>query len=251
MPALLQRIIPWLKTAISQDCILCAATLRSANVLCHPCLSSLPKNDADVPRCPQCALASDGGQTCGQCLRENPYFDRTTAAYRYAFPLDRLVQSVKFNANFALIDMLADELVAQIRQSEQRLPDCIMAMPLGKKRLAERGFNQAALLAGAVGQRLGVKVDVTGLQRSRETKPQSGLKWKARSKNVKDAFQCNAPAAGKRVALLDDVMTTGATLNEAAKTLKQHGAAEVSAWVIARADLRADATPYEEFGLHV
>jgi ComF family protein len=189
---------------------------------------------------PRCAAHASAGQLCGACLAEAPAFDETVAAFGYAFPLDRLLQSYKFNENLSLTAMFSAALLAAVRQHhtqpESTLPDRVIALPLARKRLAERGFNQSALLAELVAKELGIGYAPYGLLKVRDTPPQAGLDRAARLKNVRGAFDCGESLAGLRIALVDDVMTTGATLSEAAKLLKKAGASFVSAWVVARAD---------------
>lgn len=217
----------------SQDCQLCGR--RSTDTLCAACAADLPVHPAGG--CPRCGEVAMQGQVCGACLSQAPAFDHTVAAFRYAFPLDRLVQSLKFNANLSLASMLAEALAGAVHKAEADgvlRPDLVVALPLAKGRLAERGFNQSALLAGAVARRLGLEYSTHGLLKVRETVPQAGLSRAARLKNVRGAFAGDPALAGRHVALVDDVMTTGATLSEAAKTLKKCGALGVSAWVVAR-----------------
>jgi ComF family protein len=227
----------------SQDCQLCGA--RTTTPLCEACASELPAHPAGG--CPQCGSLAARGLVCGACLAHPPAFDHTVAAYQYAFPLDRLVQSLKFNANLTLVDLFAGALAGAVRVSGHDgapPPDLIVALPLAKRRLAERGFNQSALLASRVAKRLDIAYSARGLLKVRETAPQAGLSRAARLKNVRGAFASDGVPAGRHVALVDDVMTTGATLSEAAKTLKKSGAATVSAWVVARAGLvRHDGAP--------
>jgi ComF family protein len=111
----------------------------------------------------------------------------------------------------------------------------IVAVPLAPNRFAERGFNQSILLASALAKRLRLPVAHAAMLRIRETPPQTGLTRKDRKKNIKGAFDSRALPANARVAIVDDVMTTGATLSEAARVLKRAGASRVEAWVIARA----------------
>lgn len=216
---------------LSQDCTLCG--VRSQESLCAACFGDLPYRS--VTGCPQCDAEGTPRQLCGACLSAPPHFDETICAFRYAYPLDRLVQAYKFNANLNLLPLFADALARAIKsRTTQPSPDIIIPLPLGSKRLRERGFNQSSLLAQHVAKTLGIPFDARGMLRVRETPPQSGLSRVARLKNVRGAFDCAHRLDGKRVALVDDVMTTGATLSEAAKTLKKAGAAHVSAWVIAR-----------------
>lgn len=219
-----------LSQLFSQDCQLCG--VRATGTLCAACADELPRWSAGG--CPCCGEQAAPGQLCGACLAHPPAFDATVAAYRYAFPLDRLVQSFKFNANLALADLFASAL-AQAAGCAR--PDTLIALPLANKRLAERGFNQSALLAERVARRLGIEYAAHGLLKVRDTPPQAGLNRRARLKNVRGAFASDASLAGRHVALVDDVMTTGATLSEAAKALKKAGAATVTAWVVARAPM--------------
>lgn len=221
---------PGLKTLFSQDCQLCG--VRSRECLCVDCERDLPYRRAGG--CPCCAIEGAGNQLCGACLSEAPSFDRAIAVFRYAFPVDRLLQSYKFNQNLALTRFFADALVRSVATAAPR-PDVIIAIPLARSRLAERGFNQSALLADGVASALGITHAAHELLKVRDTPPQSGLDRAARLKNVRGAFDCAHSLVGKHIALVDDVMTTGATLSEAARVLKKAGAASVSAWVLARA----------------
>ena len=224
--------------AFSQDCQLCGALSRA--IVCEDCTRDLPFRVDQG--CPCCGEAGADQQRCGACLADPPYFDGTVCAFRYEFPLDRLLQAYKFRANLALTAVLADAMAAQLARALSdgrcRLPDMIMAMPLSAQRLATRGFNQSALLGRAVAERFGLRFAVTGLTRVRDTRPQAGLKRIERQRNVKNAFACAGAQPnlqGAHIALLDDVMTTGATMSAAAQALKQAGAATVDAWAVARA----------------
>ena len=219
-----------------QDCILCgtAADRAGGNVLCSRCDISLPASTAE--NCPQCAISSPRGLPCGDCVADPPAFDDALAAFRYRFPLDQLLLSYKYSANLALSAFFARKLVLALRSRGAPLPECIVPMPLSARRLAERGFNQAALIADGLAASFSLPMNRVALERIRETRPQTTLPWKARRDNVKGAFAATSALQGKHVALVDDVMTTGATLNEAARALKKQGVARVSAWIVARAE---------------
>ncbi len=195
---------------------------------CAACDAALPYLQG--AHCPVCALPTPDGATCGRCLKKQPLFARTAAPFTYAFPLDRLVQALKFNGKLHLAPSLAIHLCRSI---EQR-PDCIVPMPLHPARLARRGHNQSLELARHAGKRLDIPVLPNACLRVRDTPPQSELKWNEREKNMRKAFRCVADFSGKHVAMVDDVMTTGASLNALALALRRAGAREVSAWVIAR-----------------
>lgn len=211
----------------AQPCLLCG-TMNRHGAWCAPCGAALPYLDA--ARCPVCALPTLDGALCGRCLKKHPHFDRTVAAFAYRFPLDKLVHGLKFNEQLHLAKGLADKLAQRIALR----PDCIVPMPLHPARLEQRGHNQSLELARRMARQLDVPVFPHACLRVRDTPPQSSLKWKERGKNMRKAFQCTENFAGKHVAMVDDVMTSGASLNELALALRRAGASEVSAWVVAR-----------------
>jgi ComF family protein len=211
----------------AQDCVLCAAP-SGARWFCDACERELPALGA---ACPQCAGPSPGGERCGVCVRSPPCFDATAAAWRYEFPVDRLLQALKYGGRLALAEAFADHLAAAVRE---RTADLLVPMPLARARLAERGFNQAMEIARHLARRIGVRVDAHVAARIRDTVPQTDLPHDARAANVRGAFACTGPVAGLQLALVDDVMTTGASLEALAATLKAAGAARVENWVVAR-----------------
>ena len=221
----------WLARALPQSCALCAA--RSGNdQLCAPCMNALPELG---PACPACALPSPAATTCGACLKRPPRFSTTIAAGVYAYPLDRLVQALKYEHRLSLAQPLGHKLAAAIERASvgARLPDAVIALPLAAARQRERGFNQSIEIARVVARRLGLRME-GGLVRTGNGAAQALLPWSQRRRNVRGAFACTRPFSGRRVALVDDVMTTGATLESAATALLQAGAARVDAWVVAR-----------------
>jgi len=212
----------------AQPCLLCGAKSRNG-AWCWPCDAAMPYFSA--PHCPVCALPTLNRATCGRCLKQSPQFDRTLAVFAYAFPLDKMVQALKFNEQLMLVHLLANKLAQRV----EIRPDCIVAMPLHPARLRERGFNQSLELARQVASILNIPLLNHACQRVRDTPPQSALTWKERGKNMRKAFTCTEDLSGKHVAVVDDVMTSGASVNELARALRQANAREVSAWVIARA----------------
>jgi ComF family protein len=214
---------------LPQDCFLCAAP-SGDELLCPPCRSGLPYLNGE--RCPVCALPTPGASVCGACLKQPPHFDATQAVFRYEFPVDSLIQALKYVHRLAAADFLGRAL-AQIATPLH--PDLILPVPLSPARLAERGFNQAVEIARPLARALDVPLEIDHIHRCRDTTPQAGLPWKERAKNIRHAFECGIDLTGKTVLVVDDVMTTGATLDELARTLKAHGAARVENRVLARA----------------
>jgi len=217
-----------LRAAFPQDCVLCAAP-SGDEPLCTGCRRDLPSLGES---CPRCAMPSPGGQVCGACLRDAPAFDRTVAVLRYAPSADRLVHAFKYRGRLALARYFAHELARRI----DPLPavDVIVPMPLAPRRLAERGFNQALEIARHLGRLTRIPVARRAARRARETADQTGLAPEERARNVRGAFACDAALAGRRIAVVDDVMTTGASLDELARTLRRAGALHIENWVVAR-----------------
>mgnify|MGYP005813822115 CR=1 FL=1 len=211
----------------AQPCLLCGAFSHDGP-WCKACDASLPYLDAAC--CPQCALPTLHGAICGRCLKHKWQFDRTVAVFAYAFPLDKLVQALKFGERLLLAESLAKRLAMRVVVR----PDCIAPMPLHAARTRERGFNQSLELARCIAHRLGIPLLPHACERVRDTPPQSALAWKDRKRNVRKAFACTQDFSGKHVAVVDDVMTSGASLHEVATALRRAGACEVSAWVVAR-----------------
>ena len=221
--------------AFGGSCYLCRGA--ADGVLCAECDGDLPRLAA--PACPRCALATRGGALCGRCLAQPPAYDETLAALAYAFPADVLVQALKFRSELALAPFLGALLAARLPRGAR--VDFILPVPLSATRLRERGFNQALEIARHVAAATGCALAPQLAERSRDTPPQVDLPLVERARNVSGAFRCTRALPGAEVALLDDVMTTGATLDELAATLKRAGAAKVVNWVVARTPPPADA----------
>jgi ComF family protein len=219
------------RRALPQRCELCA-TASGAELICSGCFASLPRLG---PTCPVCALPSSSGEVCGHCLAHAPPFEATVAAFVYAFPVDRLLHAFKYHGRLALAEWGAGAILEEhARHRGAHRPDRLIAVPLAPERQRERGYNQAFEIARAIGERLRVPLVSRGVRRVRAAPPQSALPWSERAKNVRGAFACELDLAGMSVAIIDDVMTTGASLAELAKTLRRAGAARVQNWVVAR-----------------
>src|SRR4051812_36930509 len=182
-----------MEVAMGQDCVLCARGGRA--LVCVACEESLPR-----------AASSD----------------QAVAAFEYRFPLDRLVQRFKSGGDLAIGHWLAGRLADRV--AGRTRPDLLVAPPLTPTRLQERGFNQSLEIARTVGQRLGIPRAVRAIEKRRETLPQQGLGRRARRRNLRGAFHCTVDLRGRRVAIVDDVLTTGATAAELARELRRAGA---------------------------
>lgn len=216
------------RTLLAQDCLLCQ-TASGEELLCRSCARELP---LATSACPRCAAAGSGATECGACIADPPHFDASCAAYAYAYPIDVLVQALKYGGQLALAGLFAQALHRRIGRAQA--VDLILPLPLHPARLAERGFNQSAEIAKALSRLSGITVEMRLARRVRNTAPQTALPWRERAGNMRRAFACAGDLAGLRIAVVDDVMTSGATLDEFARTLKKSGAARVENWVVAR-----------------
>ena len=229
----LTNIQDWL---LPRLCPACGDPAGPGRELCPGCECSLP---ALRYACPRCAIPYEHPETrgvCGACQKRPPAFIRSIALYRYAPPVDYFIRELKFHRQLSLARLLGGKLAQRLARETTR-PDRIIPVPLHSLRLRERGYNQALEIARPVARALGVPLDFQSLRRVRATAPQTGMTIKARRKNVRNAFRLRDPAAvrGRHVALVDDVMTTGSTVQAAAQCLRAAGAETVEIWVVARA----------------
>jgi ComF family protein len=216
------------RALLAQDCILCQAA-SGDRLLCPACERELPST---AQACPRCALAGYSGIECGACIADPPNYDASCAAFVYVYPVDGLIHALKYGGQLALAGLFAHKLYQRIGAAAGI--DLIVPLPLHPTRLAERGFNQAAEIAKALSRLTGIATDAQLARRVRNTARQTALPWRERAANMRQAFACERDLSGMRVAVVDDVMTTGATLDEFARTLKRSGAARVENWVVAR-----------------
>ncbi|TPG66902.1 ComF family protein [Pseudomonas arsenicoxydans] len=225
----------WLKNI--QRCLLCAEPAEEHIPICMACETELPWLG---DHCQTCALPLPGtGLTCGQCLKQPPAFEQVAAPWSYSFPLDTLITRFKHSAKWPFGRLLAD-LLAQYLQhrfdEDLNRPDALVPVPLAAKRLRQRGFNQAAMLARWLGAHLDIPCDETLLLRIQDTSAQQDLNAEARKKNLRNAFSLTpgAQIKGRHLALVDDVLTTGATAQALARLLMDAGAARVDVYCLAR-----------------
>lgn len=217
-------------------CLVCGDPGEDGRDLCGRCDRQLPWSGPACVRCglPLPAALPGEAATCTLCEHEPPPIRHTHAAFTYAAPVDRLLPRLKFHGDLAT-GRLCARLMAE-RFAELPPPDALVPVPLHGKRLRERGYNQAREIAAPLAQQMGVPLRDRLLQRIRHTRPQSKLDADARQANLCDAFAVrDTGPLPAHVVLVDDVMTTGATLHAAAWALREAGVRRVDAWVVARA----------------
>ena len=222
---LVNRLLP-------PHCLLCGARDAENHALCLACLADMPRNH---PCCRRCGLPlAVSGDSCGDCQRHPRPWDSAWAPFRYAWPLNLLETRFKFSAHLA-----SGRVLSQLwcdAGPPPAWPDLVLPVPLHPRRLRQRGYNQALELARPLARAWNLAIETQWLQRQRHTEPQSELDAVARRRNLRGAFavadQAELPA---HVAVVDDVMTTGATLAECTRTLKRAGVQRVDVWALARA----------------
>lgn len=214
-------------------CLLCGDPGAAGRDLCRPCADALPYNRS---ACPRCGLALTTLQTveCGRCQRHAPAFDATRALFRYEEPVRHLIHALKFGAHYPCARLLGSLLADALRDMEDK-PALLIPVPLHPSRYRERGFNQATEIARTLSRRLRIPLDPTCCTRVRPTQPQAELAAKQRARNIRKAFGTLRAPAADHVAIVDDVVTTGATVNELAKALRNAGVSRIDVWACARA----------------
>ena len=222
-------------------CVLCDALGQS---LCDACRDEATRRMGVA--CPRCAIplpANEGAHLCGRCLKRSPAFDASVAAATYQAPFDVLVRSLKYGARLAHAPLLAALLHQRIESCTSSANplsfDRLIPVPLSRDRMASRGFNQSIEIARPLAKRMKTPLDTTSVLRIRDTPPQAGLPFDARRKNIRGAFAVidsrRSALDGLSIGIVDDVMTTGSTLDELAMTLKCAGVSRVVNLVVARA----------------
>ncbi|MDQ7049195.1 MAG: ComF family protein [Enterobacterales bacterium] len=210
-------------------------------IICYQCHTHLP---FCINNCLVCGLpltplelqASSLSSPCGECLKNSPAFDHTVSIFHYQAPINRLITQLKYASQFRYLPLLSSYLVAKISHfyRQQSLPQALVPVPLHPSKLKARGFNQSSLIAAELQKRLNIPILTSGVIRHKKTFPQSDLDAKQRQKNLKNAFQVLLKPPS-HIAIIDDVVTTGATASELAKVLRLAGAKQVDVWSLARA----------------
>lgn len=221
----------WLGPLLPACCLLCGDKLADGRI-CRPCRDDLP---APAHPCPRCALPLDApAASCGACLSRPPPWNRCITPLLYRLPASSLLAGFKYQRRLAAGRLLADLLLERLRREGTGPAELLLPVPMHWRRRLRRGFNQTELIADQLGAALGLPVAMRGLQRSRPTSPQQALNAAARARNLRGAFTLTMPVVGRHLALIDDVVTTGATATELCRLLQRSGAASVQLWALAR-----------------
>lgn len=216
-------------------CILCGNPGFGSLDICETCHNRLPRNNPCCYRCAEIfATAIAVPALCGRCLGKTPAFDETYAPFIHQEEIRHLITGLKFGAQFKNARLLGNLLAEHLQKTAEK-PDCIIPVPLHKSRYHQRGFNQALEIARTVSKTLQIPIDFSSCTRHKDTPHQTGLSAKKRHQNLRWAFSVQKTIKSHHVAILDDVMTTGATANALATELKKAGVSRVDVWVCSRA----------------
>lgn len=217
---LVQALLP-------QCCALCGeAGDNNAPVCsaCHTRLRALP-----TQCCPTCADFSASATVCGHCLTTPPAYAGVVSAFLYAEPIDQLVHDLKYGHQLRIARWFGIELVSRLLERPEvwRTIDVIVPLPLHPARMKTRGFNQSLEIARPLARALNKPLLATIAWRNRDTPPQATLSRQDRQHNMRNAFECQRDLTGKTILIIDDVLTTGSSVDELARVLRLHGAAQV------------------------
>ncbi len=236
-----------LSSLFPSRCLLCQKTVKPqaqslAIEICSECFQRLPHNKVS---CIHCALPLPDDLAdnilCGRCMKKPPAFDYAYSPLRYEDDVIRLMHQLKFSEKITCSrtfgEIMLPLLKTKVMQGNNK-PDWLLPVPLHSARLRQRGFNQSIELARVISEKLNIAIEYDAVRRSRSTASQTGLDAKTRRKNINGAFSVKHKLKAKHVLIIDDVMTTGSTVNELAKTLKQNGVKYVGVLSFARAPIK-------------
>ncbi|MGY6274719.1 double zinc ribbon domain-containing protein [Methylomonas sp. MgM2] len=216
-------------------CILCGQPGFGGMDLCQACFDDLTGNHSCCYRCGEhFETEIDLPQLCGRCLQKTPSFDETHAPFLYDDVMRFLITRLKFKRHYKHARLLGSLLANYLAETAE-LPECMIPIPLHRNRYQQRGFNQSIEIARHVSKRLGIPLELNSCIRHKDTKHQTELPANQRRKNIRNAFSIIQPINYRHIAIVDDVMTTGATAEALTQTLKRHGVERVDVWVCARA----------------
>ena len=212
------------------DCIACKTIKSQKSGFCSGCYQDLPHISHG---CLRCGVAVSAERQCA-CKDEDWPFSVCIAACAYAFPVDALISQLKNQHKLSISEPLGLLIAKQIQRQRIELPELLIPVPTSTQRLQQRGFNQAVEIAKVIGKQLSIPVDYTSVTRSKQSSVQKNLNKQQRSHNVDSAFILTKPISAKRVAIIDDVITTGATTKAIAYLLRENGIKDIQSWAVAR-----------------
>ncbi len=221
-------------------CVLCDADTHQS-ALCTPCRQELPWLDNPCSLCAlPCGDTSLSPAVCGACLHQPPPFHAMLALFDYLPPIDYCILSLKFREKLEFAKVLGELLAESVipHYKGKPLPELLIPVPLHRRRLQERGFNQALEIARPIARKLRIPIDTRNCQRILSTQPQSHEPAEQRRKNLRDAFKVAPDLGVSHVAIIDDVVTTGSTVTELALTLQKSGVKQMDVWCIVRTCLK-------------
>lgn len=226
----------WLFFAQSGKCLLCSQNHRNSLPICSGCRNDLPWLQQNCQRCAlPLALSAINinarNLICAQCQKKSPVYDRVSAAFSYQFPINLMIMQAKFNNKVHYLNLLTQLLLTRLDTSTS--PDALIPVPMHRQRLLQRQFNQAAIISRCLSHHTGIPSNYYLLEKSCNTEHQMQLDAAQRQRNLRNSFSCRQ-APPKHVAVIDDVVTTGTTANEIARTLKRAGCGRVDIWSLAR-----------------
>ena len=249
----------WLGFLFPPACVLCGERLEDAHPhrphsshsvrqrLCAGCYADLPFNHHACSHCAiplpvDYATTNPQHRICADCLQKPPPFQHSLSAFVYGQPLEWMIQQFKFNAQLMYAPLLAGLWLDYLRgqtdslTGQQPLPEALLPMPLHPARLRQRGFNQSRLLAGYLSKALQIPLNTQDWRRIRDTPHQTGMSAQQRRRNIKGAFEFVSKVHYRHLAIVDDVVTTGSSVNELTRQLRRAGVERVDVWSLARAE---------------
>jgi len=225
-----------LNQVLPSQCLLCQAKVNQVLPLCAACKDELPWNHQACHHCGK-HIESKEQTICGHCITSPPNYDRVFTAFKYETPINAWVSSMKFFDQWQFSKILgllfAEKLIKTLKPTNH--PDLIIPVPLHPKRITKRGFNQALEIAKPISRAFKIPLDYHSIKRIKNTLAQSELDKPTRDRNLKNAFHIRKAIKAKHIAIVDDVATTGNTIQAVTDILKKHGVERVDVWVCTRA----------------
>jgi len=219
-------------------CILCQQTVKQNFEVCPDCYQALPHNDVCCLRCAlPLAEEINNAVLCGACIQNAPAFDYAHSLFRYEGDVIGLVHQLKFGEKIGFARTIGEMLLTLLLKTNEK-PDCLLPVSLHKSRLRQRVFNQSIEISRVLAKNFAIAIEHSAVVRHRSTSAQTGLNAKQRKKNIEGAFSVVGKLNYKHVLIIDDVMTTGSTVNELAKLLKKNKVERVGVLSIARAPVK-------------